>query len=289
MNSRVAYIYALCEPDTGEIRYVGKTEKPQKRFKAHLEPGNLKNNTPKNTWLKSLLSSGEMPRMQILEVVPADGWQEAEKWWIRLLRGQGVELKNCDDGGLGGENRQVKPETRAKLSAFHTGKAWNLGRKFSDEWIENLARSHRAYYDKLKDQGVEISKTPETCRKIALARQALPDEAIREIRGLAQTTGVPYKEIGARHGLNSSEVGRIVRGERYKWVLTEAGEQYVPSASLPRRNRGPLPEERVRQIKSLLAKGHSRTSVARMVGVSYFVVVNIAKQLSYTWVECNEN
>lgn len=31
------YIYALSDPETGEIRYVGKTNKPDRRYNQHLE------------------------------------------------------------------------------------------------------------------------------------------------------------------------------------------------------------------------------------------------------------
>jgi hypothetical protein len=51
----LVYIYALCEPDSGEFRYVGKTLTPRTRLNAHVsEAISSKWRSHKNHWIQSL-------------------------------------------------------------------------------------------------------------------------------------------------------------------------------------------------------------------------------------------
>jgi len=36
MEDKIVYIYALCEPDTEEVRYIGRTLNISKRYSAHI-------------------------------------------------------------------------------------------------------------------------------------------------------------------------------------------------------------------------------------------------------------
>jgi len=48
------YIYALCDPITSEVRYIGKTSNPYRRYRQHLSARSLnsKKQTYKKCWLK---------------------------------------------------------------------------------------------------------------------------------------------------------------------------------------------------------------------------------------------
>ena len=39
----VLYVYALCDPLTGDVRYIGKTENLERRYKEHLSYSGKKN------------------------------------------------------------------------------------------------------------------------------------------------------------------------------------------------------------------------------------------------------
>jgi len=95
------YIYALVDPDTDGVRYVGKADNPHKRLEIHLA-GYEPRTTHKSNWIKSLLAQGKQPELMILEEVDAAAWQEAEKRWIAYFRKVGVSLTNTTDGGEGG-------------------------------------------------------------------------------------------------------------------------------------------------------------------------------------------
>lgn len=58
-----AFIYALCEPMTGEIRYVGKAASPQSRLVGHTRYGSY----DIKEWIGSLR---QPPALRVLEVVP---------------------------------------------------------------------------------------------------------------------------------------------------------------------------------------------------------------------------
>jgi hypothetical protein len=77
--SNLTFIYALCDPRTLEVRYVGKADNPYKRYCRHLID---KENTHKVTWIQSLLKEGLLPIRQILEECDMSVWADRERNWI---------------------------------------------------------------------------------------------------------------------------------------------------------------------------------------------------------------
>jgi hypothetical protein len=98
-SNETTFIYALVDPRTKQIRYVGKADNPYERLVDHLrEKGAL----DKNKWIYDLLAEGQQPELRILEEVsmhPPYMWQERERWWIFHLRRQGTQLTNVVFGG----------------------------------------------------------------------------------------------------------------------------------------------------------------------------------------------
>lgn len=111
INSPI-YIYALCDPDTGDIRYVGKTNNLALRLRSHQ---NERRETRKCQWLKSLKRSGRLPLIRILEIVGEENWEDKERFWIAELRSYGVDLTNHTEGGDGVSG--IDDEARRRLSA----------------------------------------------------------------------------------------------------------------------------------------------------------------------------
>jgi hypothetical protein len=90
-------IYGLFDPDTDELRYIGKANNAGKRLKTHLQDCKTRAR-PVNHWVRSLIKTGKLPVMRVLETVPADEWEQAERKLIAKYRGS-ANLLNLADGG----------------------------------------------------------------------------------------------------------------------------------------------------------------------------------------------
>jgi hypothetical protein len=130
-------IYSLTDPRTGNVRYVGKTEKTlERRVHEHLlEAKRGYRHSYRLHWLQELVALSLRPTVAILEAGTGD-WQAAERKWISLLRKTGSDLVNGTDGGDGLSNpgaeirtkislasrgRHHSAETRAKISSARLG------------------------------------------------------------------------------------------------------------------------------------------------------------------------
>jgi hypothetical protein len=109
-------IYALCDPETLAVRYVGKTINLPSRINSHRwEARNPAFQTHKARWLRSL--GGREPVVKVLAEVPSDQWQEAERFWIGHMRNLGCDLTNFADGGQTSpvEGKRHRPDSIEKM------------------------------------------------------------------------------------------------------------------------------------------------------------------------------
>jgi hypothetical protein len=125
------FIYGLCDPRNGELRYVGKTRNPRRRLSRHTTE--LKNDYRSN-WIRSLLSDGFKPEMFIIEDVSDDKWDEAERFWISYFKYIGANLTNLSGGGRGVYGLSPSTETKLKLHEA------NKGRKPSQQAIDGAVK-----------------------------------------------------------------------------------------------------------------------------------------------------
>lgn len=158
----MVYIYALCDPKTNNVRYIGKSIRPKARYADHL---NDKSKTHKVNWIKSLASKGLKPTMIILQTLSDnEDWQKAEINWIKQAKDNGWDLVNSTDGGDGvlnisGEGRERmlktwkgrkhKPETLLKLSARSKGRVKKEESRL--KLSEKMAGREITWKDKLKE------------------------------------------------------------------------------------------------------------------------------------------
>lgn len=91
-----SHIYALTDPQSGEIRYIGKANDPQKRLAGHLRDA-ARRRTPVYDWILSLRKNGLAPGIVVLRQV--SDWKTAEREEIAKYRAAGVRLLNLADGG----------------------------------------------------------------------------------------------------------------------------------------------------------------------------------------------
>lgn len=95
-----SYIYALVDPSTFRICYVGQARNPISRLGQHIANGDP-SNPDKRAWIQSLQDSLQVPLFCILaEVDPGESdWHE--QVWISALKNAGEPLFNVAPLGLG--------------------------------------------------------------------------------------------------------------------------------------------------------------------------------------------
>lgn len=145
-------IYGLYDPDTDELRYVGKAKNARKRFRTHLYEKVL--SRPVNRWIGGLVKAGKVPVMRVLETVAEEHWEGAERRLIAQYR-QTCKLLNLADGGAMPSQTKEQRKKAAKASNEAQMKrhpAWkNLVRAKQD-----YARLH-SRFSKEKDNPVSLA------------------------------------------------------------------------------------------------------------------------------------
>lgn len=93
------YIYALIDPKSDEIRYIGYTKNLGRRLSGHLTD---KSSTHKTNWIKSLIKKKQRPLIEIIDEVSESEKNFWEQHYISLYKSWGVRLTNSTEGGDGG-------------------------------------------------------------------------------------------------------------------------------------------------------------------------------------------
>lgn len=87
------FVYALVDPRTDAVAYVGITNNPNARLKDHI--GGDGPNDEKKAWIQKLQEEGHEPRMEILEIVDTKKKaSECEKYWIQYYISLGISVTN---------------------------------------------------------------------------------------------------------------------------------------------------------------------------------------------------
>lgn len=136
------YIYVLLD-EFGKVRYVGKTNNINRRYKEHLTN---KDNTYKSKWVQSMILNDFVPEIKIIGEYTKDTINIWEMFWINHYSKIGCKLTNLTLGGDGGVvidsvKKQISNTLKEK---YITGELVPVfsGKKLSESHINNLQKSH---------------------------------------------------------------------------------------------------------------------------------------------------
>jgi len=199
------YIYALADPETKEIRYIGKSFRVKERLMNHL---NDSSKTHKTNWIKSILKKGLRPELVILEELSdSEDWQAREIFWIKTAKESGWRLVNSTDGGdgvlnLSGEGkermlqawkgRKHKPETLIKLSKASKGRRKTDAQK--EAMREKMRGREILWGDKLK-----------------VALRKFDDEKIKAV--LEDLKTMLGRDVAKKYGVHRTTISKIKVGK----------------------------------------------------------------------------
>lgn len=158
MNQRQWEIYALSDPRTSIVRYVGVTFRAKRRFNEHLSRAMRGGKTYRDCWIRSLVNEGVRPLYRVIEHGRGDGWQDRERFWIAHYRLE-CKLTNLTDGGDGTPGLLPSEKCRQAVSLAHKGVPYPpdripamLGKNHTPEAIEKIreAGTGRKHSDKAR-------------------------------------------------------------------------------------------------------------------------------------------
>lgn len=208
------YIYGLIDPFTDEMRYIGKSIRPEGRLRDHC---NDHSDCHRTHWIQSVLARGERPKLVILqELDDSADWQQAERDWIAKVRSEGARLTNSTDGGDGVLN--LCAESKAKML-----KTWT-GRKHRPESLQKMADASRGRVKSEASKQIMREKMRGRvitwADKVSKGVRKLTDNQVREIR-IALAAHENQDVLAARYKVNQGTISNIKRKLCYTDVLDE--------------------------------------------------------------------
>lgn len=206
------FIYALLDPTTHLIKYIGKANDPQLRLYRHMRE---KGHSHKNSWLHGLKEKGLIPELIILEEVPVSQWQQREKYWITFYRSQGIDLVNGTDGGDGVHGMRHTSEARRKISEAGKGNQYGKGHKPTPQATMKRRASLQGHAvssetrEKIADSKRGKPRSPETRAKLSQALKGTTWSPNRKQRNWKPTEEFKAKRREFRHTPEAVEKIRI--------------------------------------------------------------------------------
>lgn len=201
------YIYGLIDPESGLIRYVGKSIRPAQRLQNHMNE--KPSNCHRSHWLQSLKAKGLTPELVLIESIEGEWpWQESERYWIAYGRKMGWPLTNNTEGGDGVPG--LSGESKARMLATWKGRKHSEASKLKIG-AATASRRHSA------DTKARMSKV-HTGRKITWvgAIKAALSKFSPELERLVLTrlnSGERVIDLAKEFGVHRTTISKIKKGK----------------------------------------------------------------------------
>lgn len=224
-------IYTLSDPDTGKVRYVGKTCKSlSSRYAQHIYAWKRcsgKKLSHVNNWIKNLAIDNKKPVIELVDVVEDFVWQDAEKGYILLYKSFGCNLTNLTLGGEGTMGYKATDESKKKrLESLAVSKFWKEKIERHSEIMKDLHKNKNIKFgyahldeEKRKEIGAKHSlkmkqkhlENPNLAKNISASRRK-PVELIT-IDGKVLFEFESVAAAGRALNIDSTHIVRVCKGK----------------------------------------------------------------------------
>lgn len=148
-------IYALLDPTTDEIRYIGKTCRSlEYRLREHIyDCIRRPRSSHKVNWISNLISNNKIPKIKLLETIEFEYADTLERHWIEKLTNENVNLTNCTQGGefctFGSKlSEDIREDMSIKAKIRSIGEKNNMfGRKHRQDSKKKMSDKKIGIYD----------------------------------------------------------------------------------------------------------------------------------------------
>lgn len=248
------FIYALRDPRTQEIRYIGKSDSPKQRMRSHIGNATRENNH-RSHWILLLRSFNLQPLLQIVDEVIRCEWQAAEAAYILFYKEEGCNLLNGSPGGEGTGSgvdhpmfgRKHSHAIRAKWSAERSGhrNTW-FGKTHSPESRDKISYTKRSNpvaisaetRAKLRTARAKRIFTPETRARISAALRGENHYLFGKKLNPEHVAKIRAASIGRKHSAESREkIGAAQRGPKNHRFGKHLSEQERKTRSIKLKGR----------------------------------------------------
>lgn len=130
MDNEITYIYELKDPNTNEIKYVGKSYQPVRRLQQHITERKTKPNRPLCDWIDNLILENKLPILQILQKCSKEISRKIEKEHIKKYRQSILNISDKSSGMNPGFKQSLEHNKRISQAM--------LGRKKTPETLERI-------------------------------------------------------------------------------------------------------------------------------------------------------
>lgn len=253
------FIYALSDPKNGEVKYIGKSNNPKKRYIVHFFRLN-RVFQQKNDWIDGLVKDGLKPTLDVLDEVLMSEWAFWEKHYISLYRSWGFKLLNVTDGGGCDRTGAKMSDANKKALSDRQKKRFSdplQRKKLSDK---NTGHKHTVY-TKLKMSRTHkerMKNNPEIASRIGDYRKRLPKEKMDIwAKNMSKIQKEKLKDVDFKNKRVSNLLRGVEKNKKsvVKYDLKNNIVEVYPSMADAARNNGMLKASISRCIS-----GYSKTS-----------------------------